>query len=328
MRKHLKSPYAVARVRLKERERLTAQDLEQLLSVDSYRGALRILQEKGYSEADGTDSGCVLVGAEESLWTFFEETADSVMLTLLRLPIDYYNLKAAVKAAFAGIPTGALLLDYGSVSPEQVEAAVQHHDTSRLPPDLARAAEAVLSLLRRTQDGQLCDFFLDRAKLRSMKQTAADAEEPFCRTYAAQTADLANLRTALRGARVGKNADFIDASIYPGGTLDTGALSLAAENGVDSVCAFTAHTPYRDGVTVIQQSPASFEIWCSDWMMQQMERTRYDCFSDAPVLAYAYAKQTELQTVQMILSAKQNHLHDRRIQERVKRCYGADCSNW
>lgn len=319
--------YSVARVRAKENDLLTMQDLEQLLSADGYRAALRVLQEKGYQDTDAVDSGSVLIGAEQAMWSFLEEVADDTLLTLLRLPADYHNLKASVKAVFSAADLTGLLRENGTVPSEQIEAAIRNHDYRALPSPLSDAAEEAMSILVRLQDGQVCDVFLDNALLAALEQTAADAGKAFFREYAALTADLSNLKTALRCAIMQKNADFIAAAIYSGGTLSTAALSAAIENGVEAVYAFVENSAYQDGVASMKQSPAAFEKWCSDRMMREMERARYDCFSAAPILAYAYAKQTEFQAVRMILSAKQNHLDDRRIRERVRRLYVSDCSS-
>lgn len=321
------SVYQVARVREKENDLLTMQDLEQLLSADSYHAALYVLEEKGYHDTDAVNSGSVLVGAQQAMWAFLEEVADDALLMLLRLPVDYHNIKASVKAVFSTVDPSGLLRQNGSIPPEQVEASVRNRDYRALPSSLADAAEEAMSILIQMQDGQLCDIFLDNAFLAALEQTATGADEPFYRLYAALTADLANLKTALRCAVLQKSVDFVEAAIYPGGTLSASALCAAVENGVEAVYAFTEKSTYAEGTASMKQSPAMFEKWCSSRMMREMERARYDCFSAAPILAYAYAKQTELQTVRMILSAKQNHLDERRIRERVCRLYGADSSS-
>ena len=52
-----------------------------------------------------------------------------------------------------------------------------------------------------------------------------------------------------------------------------------------------------------------------------MNETKYDSFSVAPLIAYAYAKRTEHQIVTLILSAKRNGLEEDVIRERVRKLY-------
>ena len=108
--------YSVARVRAKETALLTRQDIDQLLSADSYASALRLVRDRGYrSQEDGTVGG-IIAEAEQDMWDFVTEIADEDTIQILRLPIDYHNIKASVKAVFSGIDGYDLLLDNGMVN--------------------------------------------------------------------------------------------------------------------------------------------------------------------------------------------------------------------
>ena len=52
-----------------------------------------------------------------------------------------------------------------------------------------------------------------------------------------------------------------------------------------------------------------------------MDAARWDSFTAAPIIAYYYAKLTEIGAVRLILSGKRNQLEDNRIRERVPRTY-------
>ena len=117
------------------------------------------------------------------------------------------------------------------------------------------------------------------------------------------------------------NLSFIENALFDGGTLDFSELSREAAAGIDAVYEYVETTVYADGIEYMKKSPAAFEKWCDDRIMGLMNEVKYESFSSAPLLAYYYAKRTELNTVRLILFAKQNMLDDNMIRERVREVY-------
>ena len=60
--------YAVARIRANELGLLTSSDIEQLASAESYKAALRFLEEKGWISSDSDDVGAALISQTENAW--------------------------------------------------------------------------------------------------------------------------------------------------------------------------------------------------------------------------------------------------------------------
>lgn len=309
--------YSVARVRAKEASLLSAADIEQLLSAPDYSSALRILHDRGYRD----ENGGMIKSAEAELWEFLNETADGEIIKMLRLPADYHNIKAAVKAAFSDIAADDLLLDNGNLDKKLINSAVRSRSFDELPGYYGSTAKKAMEILLRTQDGQLCDVCVDKALLAAVEAAAEESGDSFIKQYGKMNTDLANLKSALRCSLMHKSEEFIYHAVYKGGTLNRAALINAAAAGTEQLFAYVGETEYSEGAAAMKVSAVAFEKWCDDRLMSLMDEARYDSFSAAPVLAYAYAKRAELAAVQLILSAKKNKLDNEIIRERVRRLY-------
>lgn len=310
--------YSIARVRAKEAALLTKQDIEQLLSADSRDSALRFVRDRGYRSDDDSD---VTAEAQKELWAFIEELADEETIRILRLPVDYHNIKASVKAVFSGIDGEDLLIDGGTADKKEIYECVKTREYKELDERLAEVCAEAAVILNQTQDGQLCDIYIDKAMLAAVEDAADKSGDAFMKKYADMLADTSNLKTAYRCAVSGKNLSFIENAVYDGGTLNTAELKKAAAGGLDTLCEFVEPTEYGSCAEYMKISAAAFERQCADEIMRFMENARYESFSSAPIIAYHYAKTAEINTVRLILSGKLNKLADDMIRERVCMTY-------
>jgi len=314
--------YSVARVRSKEVFLLKRTDLEQMLTADSYTVVLRTLRDKGYDNGDSSEkSGSLVQDATEELWKFLEEVADDTLLSFLQLPQDYHNIKVSVKATFIEQDPTLFLLPHGTIAGEKIANCIRQRDYSELPKSLAETAEESLRLLYRLQNRQVCEMHIDRAKLRALEDTAKQSDDTFLQDSAALTADLSNWKIALRCAMMHKSEEFLHYALYDGGTLYLDSLVKKAASGIEALVELLEQTGKSDGAEAMKQSAAAFETWCDNQYMDFLEQAKFESFTSAPILAYFNAKQTELRAVSLILSGKQNHIHDHLIRERVRRLY-------
>lgn len=299
--------YSVARIRAKEAALLSSRDIEQLIAASDIAEAERLIRDKS--------------GSTEPLGKELEGLADEELISFLKLPTEYHNIKAAVKAVYADADPAGLLIDGGITDKDVLYDAVKSREYGRLRKETARVAEEAMTLLLQTHDGQLCDLFTDKAQLAAEESAAAGLKDGFIMSYAKLKADLTNLKTALRCALTGRSRAFIENALYPGGSLNFAALSAAAEAGAQALREYAAGTEYGEGARYMKDGAAAFEKWCDDRIMELMDKARFESFSAAPVAAYAYAKTTEQKVVNLVLSAKRSGLDNDIIRERVRRLY-------
>ncbi len=314
--------YSVARVRAKETALLTRQDIDQLLSADGYTAALRLVRDRGYRAQDNEGADDAIAAAEKELWEFITEIADKDTIRILRLPVDYHNVKAAVKSVFSGMDGHDLLLDNGTVDKDVIYSCVKRREYYDMEnPTLERVCEEAMTLILRTQDGQACDIYIDNAMLSAVEDAARESGDMFLKRYADLLCDTANLKAAYRCAASGRGEAFIENALYPGGTLNIKELIAVSRDGINALCEYVAKTRYGAMADSMKTGAAALEKKCADEIMRLMDEAKFDSFTSAPIIAYYYAKRTEIDAVRLILSGKLNRLDDNMIRERVPRTY-------
>ncbi len=314
--------YAVARVRSRELNLFNRQDLDQLMACRTYEECLRVLQDKGWGSGSVLSANELLVQEEEKTWAFIRElTGDLSPFDVLLYPIDYNNLKAAIKSVITGVEPHQVFLPGGSIAPELLQKAARESDYSALPEEMAAAAEEAGRTLLETGDGQLCDLVLDKACLLGILRRGKESKNELLAQYAELTVAIANIKIAVRACKTQKNRAFLDAALAPCATLDTEALASAACKSLEEMFAYLAVTNYAEAGERLKESYSAFEKWCDDKVMELVKGQKMNPFTVGPLFAYVIARQREIAVVRIILSGKLNELDDGMIRERLRELY-------
>ncbi|MBO4871969.1 MAG: V-type ATPase subunit [Lachnospiraceae bacterium] len=314
-----------ARIRILETGLLTRADFEQLLAEPSYASALAYLTDKGWGGPDAPKNAEALLEAEEkATWDLMEELLPgSHLLDTLRLSRDYQNLKAAVKQIYTGsqLDAARLFAEGGTIPPAEIRRAVEEQDLEKLPEAMAEAAAQAIEVLARTGDGQLCDNILDKAALAALLQAGEDAEDPVLKDYAVITAVSADIRSALRAARSGRDGETIRDMLVEVPGLDLSSLTEAALNDRQKVADYLNLTPYASLAPALSRSMSAFECACDDLMIERIRPQLYESEKPGPLAAYVIARENEITCVRLLLSGKQNGLPEDVLRESLRNSY-------
>lgn len=315
--------YAVARIRAKENSLLTKQDLDQLLTAKSYDEAIRYLADKGFDGGGGfSDYNELLTGENEKIWALIKELKiDKDALKVFLYKKDFHNLKSAVKSTVTGVKTERLYLKGGNISPETIEKAVSEKEYSLLPDNMKRAAQEAMTVLLQTGDGQKCDMIIDRAALEAILEAGRASDDKMIAEYAEITVALADIKIAVRGSALSKNADFMKFAMAECDTVNTAMLSLAAAKSLDDILDYLSKTPYSGAGEALSVSYSEFEKWCDNLIMDKISAQKANPFTIAPIAAYILARENEINAVRIILSGKANGLSNEFIRERLRELY-------
>ena len=131
-----KYAYAVARIRALENGLFSSAQIEQLLSVKSYEGALRFLTEHGWGDADTPLSAeAILTREKAKSWETVRDLlkGDDAILAVLSYGDLYHNLKAAIKDAAAPGSHGNVYFDDCEVDGVRMAKIVAEKDWQALP---------------------------------------------------------------------------------------------------------------------------------------------------------------------------------------------------
>ena len=250
---------------------------------------------------------------------------DPRVVDVFRLKYDYHNAKVLVKAEAMGIDAGRLLLDGGRVPASGLAENYQKEQLGGLSLRFQSAIREARETLAASHDPQLADLALDRACYEEMAQLARETGSGFLQGYVRLAVDVANLRAAVRVARMGKGSEFLSQVLLPGGSVSqrtlaaargeelsalfqNGALAQAAELGAK------AARPAGGSLTACERE-------CDNALTRYLGDARRVPFGVETVIAYLYAKEAELTAIRTILAGRRAGLDGAVIRERLRETY-------
>lgn len=318
--------YAVARVRAKELSLLSEQDINRLMSCESYEDCLNVLKDKGWGDdtdiSDEKDYQLILKKEENKTWNLVSELVkDESLFNVFKYPVDYHNLKAAIKGYITESISDGLFAFGGTISPEVIISCVKNNDFKALPLKMQEVARTAFDKLLHTGDGQLCDIIIDKALLDTIKNQGENSTSNLIKEYSELYVASTNIKVAIRSQMMKKNIQFLKMAMAKCNTLDIEKLALAASKSIDAICEYLEFTKYSDSVTFLRESIQKFEFWRDNKIIELIKQEKYNSFSIGPIAAYILARANELKVVRIILSGKLHHIDDNLIKERLRMMY-------
>lgn len=223
-----------------------------------------------------------------------------------------------------GADADRLLMEGGRWSAAQVKEAFQRDSLREFTGPFRRAVVQARETLNGGNDPQLADFVLDRLFCGDGGDGRA-VGSPFLEGYVRLLIDAANLRSAVRCARMGKGSDFLSQVLLPGGNVE--AHVLTSGKGNDLAAVFRAG-PLSDAAAAgaALTAPGSgeltaFERLCDDAVMGYLAQARRIPFGEQAVVGYLYAREAEFTAIRTILSGRMAGLDADTIRERLREAY-------
>ena len=317
-----------ARVRAMENRLLTRERMERMLDAKDTAEAAKLLSECGYGELSAlTPAALEEVLAQAQARAFGDlgsMVPDQSLLDVFRIKYDYHNVKVLLKAQATGADPGRLLVGSGRWGAAALAEAFQKGDL-RSCTDLFRAAvDHAREALAAGGDPQKADFILDRACFQELTRAAGESGSAFVQGYVALTIDVANLRSAVRSARMGKGTDFLRQVLVPGGTVDPkelaalreGELAARFQSGRLGQAASVGAGLMGGGGDLTE-----FERLCDNAVVAYLAESKRVAFGEAPVVGYLYAREAELTAVRILMMGRMAGLDGDVIRERLRDCY-------
>lgn len=307
----IKYANAVAAVKAMENTLLTKKDMEQFISAASADEINSLVSAK--------KGGNVSL---ESVWEMLRDYApDSRELEILLYRNDFHNLKAALKAIISGREPQNYYIRPTNLDLNHLAQAISAKDYSSLPDFISETAEQAYELVTGTSDGQLTDTFIDTSALTAMQRSSADFGGEFMQKYANLVTVCADIKTAYRLSRMKKNRSFIESAVCGSSEIDKEALVRETLGGTENLLNFLESTPYSDTVPLLRNSPARFEKWCDDVIMELAETAGMKSFGTEPLIAYYIAAEAEIKNLRIITVCRESGADKETITERMRKLY-------
>ena len=176
----------------------------------------------------------------------------------------------------------------------------------------------------RTANPQLSDFVLDKAYFEELRAVADKLNNAFLRNYAAVLSDSANLKSAVRTLRMGKNQDFLAEVLVDGGEIEPRRIIAAADK--EGLAALYAHTVLEKAAQLGAEalsggSMTDFERACDNAVNTTLRAAKLVSYGPEAVVAYLAAVEGEIQAARMILTGRLAGVRPQVIRERLRDLY-------
>jgi V/A-type H+-transporting ATPase subunit C len=326
--------YAVSRIRVKEQSLLTDSDISAMIPMKTEDEVLDYLQSKGWG-TDAENSASAVLAAEErrTLEAMEDLGLDEETMNILSYPKLFHNLKTGIQEVTTAESPGRAYYDLPGFGKAEVRNILERNAFDELPEALRTVAPSALEIMLKTRDGQMCDTIVDKACLEAMSAAAKHSKNRLLQQYLELTVALTDIRIAVRASRMGKSEDYLKRALADTALLDVNGLILSAseaggklEEAKDAdqenpLYRYLERAGFSAAVEALKVSPAAFERWCDNELIDLIRPMRTVNESVGPVLAYYLARENEIKTVRIILTAKANDFPDEVIEERVRKMY-------
>lgn len=321
--------YLSAMLRAREAKMLTREKAERMIDTASFDEAAKMLADCGYEDMSGMSAKQVDNALAERRAEIFAELArmspNPETVEVFRMKYDYHNAKTLIKAEAAALEREDLLSSSGRVPVQTLIKSFTEEKLTGIPPVLADAIVQAKSVLARTANPQLADFALDKAYFAELLKAARDLDSSFLTGYARILIDSANLRSAVRTMRMGKDLDFLKLALVPGGGIDVGRITASSSSG-EALAALYTNTLLADAAALGAEAVkggrmTDFELACDNAVTAYLTKARLVAFGEAPVIAYLAAVEGEITAVRMILTGFLAGIAPDTIRERLREFY-------
>ena len=306
-----------------ENKLLTRERMDRMIEARDDAEAMKSLAECGYAEGP---LDAVLAQARAEVFQDMERGApDPRLVEVFQIKYDYHNAKTILKAQAMGSDPARLLLAGGRYNPIQLWEDWQRESLSSASEVFKKAMEEAKAALAEGGDPQKADLILDRACYREMARLAQELGSPFLQGYVRLSVDVANLRTAVRVHRMGREGDFLRQVLLPGGNVSEQAIATARGDNLGEV--FRAGPLSRAaelGSKLAQpggESLTAFERECDNALTAYLAAARRVPFGEETVIGYLYAKEQEFTAIRAIFAGRAAGLDGDTIRSRLRETY-------
>ena len=234
---------------------------------------------------------------------------------------DFHNLKAVLKALISNREPSDYYISPSNVELKALVDSLNNRDYSELPIYMQKTAADAYELLTNSLDGQLSDSLIDKSAIQAMQKSADDFGSDFMKKYSCLIAVCADIKTTYRCIMQKKSRQFMDTALSGSDKLDKNLLINSASEGIEAFFAFLETTPYSEAATMLKESPAKFEKWCDDIIIELAESARTMAFGAEPLAAYYIARETEQKNLRILSVCKEFGADKKTITERMRKLY-------
>lgn len=323
----------IPRLRVYETKLLDKSKLDRMIDSNSANEALKVLQETEYANImsnvkSAEDYEVVL--SEELKRVFrlmYDISPVKSLVDLMSIKYDYQNIKVILKGMFLKEDLSHLLIPVGTVEALKLQSLIHNKDLRDLLPLMRQSVEDSIASFESTKDPQIIDIILDKYMFKALIQIKNELKDAFVDKYIAVLIDCTNLKTLLRVKKQNKNREFFASVIIDGGSIEKDRILGMLNDAVENIYTKLSYTNYADfiknGIEHYSKtnSVSLLEKLVDNFIMDMMKNAKIIPFGVEPLLAYIYAKETEIKIIRIIMVGKLNNISSEVVRERLSDIY-------
>lgn len=313
--------YADSRIHSREKGLLSDADIRSMIGMKTEEEIMDFLSSKGWGDGKQSAEDMLVTEETRTLDLISELGLDKDTLDILSYPRRFHNLKTGIQEITTSEVHEGAFYKIEGFGREEVTSLLQAREFDRLPEEMRDVAPKAFDLMLKTRDGQACDTMVDRACLEEMVKAGKRSGNKLLMQYLNLTVAATDIKIAVRSNKMGKSYTYIRGALADTELLDEDALALAASESLEALYDYLERAGFKDAVEALRKSASAFECWCDNQLIELIRPQRMVNESVGPILAYYLARENEIKTVRIILTAKANGFPESAVEERVRRMY-------
>lgn len=323
----------IPRLRVYETRLLDKSKIDRMIDSNSAQEALKVLQETEYANVmtnvkRAEDYEIILSEELKRLFAvMYDISPEKSLVDLMSIKYDYHNIKVILKGMFLKEDLSYLLVDIGTINASKLKSLIENNEIRDLSPIMREAIEQTIKDFESNKDPQMIDIILDKYMFKAIIEIKDLIKDGFVNKYVESVIDSTNLKTLLRIKKQNKGREFFASVIIEGGSLDKDRLLSMLNDSVENIATKLSFTDYaefiKNGIEyyIKTGSVSLLEKLVDNYIMDMMKDAKIIPFGVEPILAYIYAKETEIKIIRIIMVGKLNNISAEVVRERLRDIY-------
>lgn len=323
----------IPRLRVYETKLLDKTKIDRMIDSSSADEAMKVLQETEYANVMSNakraeDYEVVLSEALKSLYNvMYDICPEKTLVDLMSIKYTYQNIKVILKGKFLNEDLSYLLVPIGNVDVSDLKRAILNDDMQDLPKTIKEAVLETIQDFENNKDPQRVDIILDNFMFKELTDIRNEINDAFVDKYVSALIDSTNIKTLLRVKKQNKTREFFNSVIIDGGYIDKDRLLTLFNDVPENIATKLSSSDYSEFVKsgieayIKTGSAGLLEKLIDNFIMDMMKDAKIIPFGVEPIIAYIYAKETEIKIVRIIMVGKLNNITGEVIRERLRDIY-------
>lgn len=318
--------FAIGNLRARENRLLKKNDLSGFAAASNVTELARMLRDKGIGKTDNADVPALLHEDAEEMWKYLTDNApDTAAFAPFLCENDFHNYKAVLKGIIRGREYEDLLILPASVELPALQKAVKEKRFDLLPDYMQKPAAEAYEVLVQSGDSQLADCIIDAGCMSAQTLLAEKSKNTVIKDLITVSVFYKNIKAALRAAKTGRSAQFIESTLTETGVVSKKAMVTAALGGEEKVLELLSKAVTVGGAEAAEaykKSPGDFEKYADNRLLSTAKRCKYITIGIEPLIGYMLARKAQITDLQIIYSGVKTGQGSDKTLERLRELYG------